>query len=267
MRDGIRYVAVDLDGTVLIEDRGISERTIAAFAELKKRGLVPLVATGRPRRSTLRWASLLGVVSGLVCHNGAVVYDATASVLAETTIPEKTARALVLFARGIPTHFHGFAGDEWLYETVHEGTARYEHRSGFAGRRVEWALVPELRFHKAMFVATEGEAPEIASKLRAEFGDDLEVYPTGSGFVEVVAPGIGKGKSLAILVESLGGRMDEVLAFGDAWNDEDLLVRAGIGVAMGNAPKALRDKIGTLAPAARDDGVAVWLEDFLSRPS
>jgi HAD superfamily hydrolase (TIGR01484 family) len=278
---GIRFVAVDLDGTVLVEHRGVSERTIAAFRALKARGITPLVATGRPRRSALPWVDRLGVDAGLVCHNGAAVYDGAGKLLAETTIPEKAARRLCIASRAIPIHFHGFAGDEWLYEVARAGTLRYEERSGFKGRQVDFSALPRLGFHKAMFVGTEEEAPALEELLEREFGNGrggadgggngfgtdgsgLEVYATGSGFVELVAPGIGKGSSLAILVSALGGTMAEVLAFGDAWNDLDMLLKAGIGVAMGNAPAAIRERVGRVAPPAAEDGVALWLEALLA---
>lgn len=259
-----RFVAVDLDGTVLVESVGLTPRTIAAFGRLKARGIVPLVATGRPRRSALRWVEALGVDAGLVCHNGAVVYDAAARIVSETTIPEETARRLIVVARGIEAHFHGFVGDEWLYETEYEGTARYERRSTIPGRKVDFDKLPRLGFHKAMFVASEEEAPGIAARIEERLDGLLEIYPTGSGFVEVVAPGISKGRSLARLVESLGGGMDEVVAFGDAWNDEDMLLMAGIGVAMGNAPAELRARVGRSTATVQEDGVAVWLEEYFA---
>ena len=256
-----RFVAVDLDGTVLVESVGLTPRTIAAFEALKSGGIIPLVATGRPRRSALRWVEALGVDSGLVCHNGAVVYDAGARVISETTIPESTARRLVAEARSIDVHFHGFSGDEWMYEIVREGTLRYEKRQSFPGRKVDFDSLPRLGFHKAMFVGTEEEAPEVAARIRERLDGLLEVFPTGSGFVELVAPGIGKGKSLAALVESIGGSMEEVIAFGDAWNDEDMLLMAGIGVAMGNAPAELRSRVGRETGPVQEDGVAAWLEE------
>ena len=258
-----RFVAVDLDGTVLVENVGLTPRTLAAFKALKAGGIITLVATGRPRKSALRWVEALGADSGLVCHNGAVVYDANARIVAETTIPETTARRLVEEARHIDVHFHGFAGDEWLYELERAGTLRYERRSAFPGRRVSFDALPRLGFHKAMFVGTDDEAVFVTERIRERMGELLEVYPTGSGFVELVAPGIGKGKSLASLVESLGGSMEEVIAFGDAWNDEDMLLMAGMGIAMGNAPEELKSLVGRSTGSVQEDGVARWLEEHL----
>ena len=258
-----RFVAVDLDGTVLIEKVGLTPRTLAAFRALKAGGIIPLVATGRPRKSALRWVEALGADSGIVCHNGAVVYDAGARIVAETTIPEPSARRLVEEARHIDVHFHGFAGDEWLFELERPGTARYEQRAAFPGRRVSFDALPRLGFHKAMFVGSDEEAIFVTERIRGSMAGLLEVYPTGSGFVELVAPGIGKGKSLASLVESLGGGMDEVIAFGDAWNDEDMLLMAGLGVAMGDAPAELKARVGRSTASAREDGVAAWLEENL----
>jgi Cof subfamily protein (haloacid dehalogenase superfamily) len=262
-----RFILVDLDGTVLREGRGISDRTLQAFARARELGIQPLVATGRPRASALRWALALGVEGGLVCHNGAAVYDREARLIAETTIPEATARELVRAARDYPVHFHGFEGDTWLYEREWPGTERYRSRSGLPGRQVDFDRETELRFHKAMFVAGEAEAPAIAADLGRDFAGRLEVYPTGSGFVELVAPGISKGRSASLLVASLGGSMAEVLAFGDAWNDEDMLLMAGTGVAMGNAPEALRLRVGRVAAGVEEDGVARWLEELFNPPS
>lgn len=259
-----RFVAVDLDGTVLIESVGLTPRTLAAFKALKAGGIIPLVATGRPRKSALRWVEALGADSGLVCHNGAVVYDAQARIVAETTIPEPTARRLIEESRHIEVHFHGFAGDEWLFELERPGTARYERRAAFPGRRVSFDSLPRLGFHKAMFVGSDEEAVYVTDRIRQRMGPLLEVYPTGSGFVELVAPGIGKGKSLSRLVESLGGSMEEVIAFGDAWNDEDMLLMAGIGVAMGNAPEELKSRVGLSTGSVQEDGVAAWLEEHFS---
>ncbi len=258
-----RFVAVDLDGTVLIEGVGLTARTLAAFKALKAGGILPLVATGRPRKSALRWIEALGADSGAVCHNGAVVYDAAAHIVAETTIPETSARRLVEEARHIDVHFHGFAGDEWLFELERPGTARYERRAAFPGRRVSFDELPRLGFHKAMFVGDEDEAIFVTKRIRERMDGLLEIYPTGSGFVELVAPGIGKGKSLSSLVASLGGGMDEVIAFGDAWNDEDMLLMAGIGIAMGNAPEQLKARVGRTTGTVEEDGVASWLEEHL----
>jgi len=267
MKPSIRFVAVDLDGTVLVEHVGLSQRTKSAFVALKSRGIVPLIATGRPRRSSLPWAAALDVDSGMVCHNGAMIYDAEARIIGETTISEEAGRLLIKVARKIPVHFHGFVADEWLFETPRPGTIRYETRSSIKGQRVDFDSLPRLGFHKAMFVGSEEEAPGIAALLRESLGDSVEVYATGSGFVEVVAPGISKGKSLAILLASLGGKMEELIAFGDAWNDEDMLLAAGIGVAMGNAPAELRKRIGRVAEAVTEDGVALWLEDYFKLAS
>ncbi|MEI6386969.1 MAG: HAD family hydrolase [Spirochaetota bacterium] len=262
MNDTWRFLAVDLDGTVVDGASGVSQATIEVFAALRARGLKLLVATGRSRRSALPWVEILAARDGLICHNGAAVYDAAGKLLTQTVIPESEARSLVELSRSLPYHFHGFVGDEWLFERIDAETERYEKRSGFKGRKVDFDSIPDLGFNKAMFVATEEDVPAISSRIRVALGDSVEIYPTGSGFVEVVAPGVSKGVSLDFLVQRLGGSMSEVIAFGDAGNDEDMLRKAGLGIAMGDASDELKERIGRVTAKVSEDGVATWLTEF-----
>jgi hypothetical protein len=262
MNDNWKFLAVDLDGTVVDGVAGVSQATIAVFATLRARGVKLLVATGRSRRSALPWVELLAARDGLICHNGAAVYDAAGRLISQTVIPEADARRLVELSRRLSYHFHGFVGDEWLFERTDAESERYEKKSGFKGRRVDFDSIPTLDFNKAMFVATEEDVAEISSRIREALGDSAEIYPTGSGFVEVVAPGVSKGESLAFLVGRLGGSMSEVIAFGDAGNDEDMLRRAGLGIAMGDASDELKERIGRVTSRVSEDGVAMWLTEF-----
>ncbi len=267
----IRVLALDLDGTVLGPGNRLSERSVSAVAAFRATGRLVVVASGRSRRSALPWALDLGGASAMVCHNGAAVYDFGAGaaeggeLIAEHLLPEGTARGLVDLSRKLELHFHGFAGDDWVYERPMSGTAVYEARSGFAGRRVDFDTFPRLGFHKAMFVGDPGKLMEDAAARARELCDGTAtVLFSGPGFLEIVAAGVSKAAGLQAYVSRLGLGLENVLAIGDAENDEAMILSAGIGVAMGDAPAALRARAGRVAGTLAEDGAAAASEAFLA---
>jgi len=279
-RADIRILALDLDGTVLGAGNRLAPRAVEAVAAFRATGRQLVVASGRARRAALPWAGALGGASALICHNGAAVYDlgagsdgggsaATATdggaPIAETYLPEETARRLVELSRRLELHFHGFHGDDWLYERELYGTPVYEARAGFAGSRVDFDTLPNLRFYKAMFVDREGEAiEEAAARARELCGRDAAVISSGPGFLEIVAAGVSKAVGLRSWLDRRGLGLEQVLAIGDADNDEEMLLAAGIGVAMGDAPAAMRARVGRVTGSFAEDGAATAIEAFLA---
>lgn len=272
MSDGpdIRVLALDLDGTVLGAGNRLARRSVSAVAAFRATGRRIVVASGRSRRSALPWALGLGGVAAMICHNGAAVYDFSAEaseggeLIAETLLPDRIARGLVEMSRKLALHFHGFVGDDWLYERAMSGTSIYEARSGFVGRRVDFDALPRLGFHKAMFVGEPGETIEEAAARARELCDgDATVLFSSPGFLEIVAAGVSKAAGLQTYLSRLSLGLEHVLAIGDAENDEEMLLAAGIGVAMGDAPTALRARVGRVTGSFAEDGAAVAIESFL----
>lgn len=268
----IRILALDLDGTVVGGGDRLSQRSVAAVAAFRATGREVVVASGRPRRSALPWAKRLGGASAMICHNGAAVYDFGASsegeLIAETRVPEEAARRIVALSRGLDLHFHGFVGDSWLYERPLPGTAAYEARSGFPGTQVNFDELPRLGFHKAMFIGEPGRLiEETAARTREICDGAATVMFSGPGFLEIVAAGVSKAVGLRAYLSRRGLGLGQVLAIGDADNDEEMLLSAGIGVAMGDAPAELRErvaKVGRVTDKFAQDGAAQAIEAFLA---
>ena len=107
--------------------------------------------------------------------------------------------------------------------------------------------------------------PEIFAALQALGLTGFEATLSGAPFVEVMAEGVTKATGLAQLCTHLGIDRTEVVAFGDALNDLEMLHWAGRGVAMPDAELAVQDAADEVAPASNDDeGVALVLERLLA---
>lgn len=273
----IQVLALDLDGTIVTHEYTMSKRTIEAVGAFRKAGVKILIASGRAARSAFPWAVRLGGVSGMISHNGAAAYVSGTEHLiggavaeppyrmaSSSPLPEELCRQIVEISRTLPYQFHAYAGDDWLCERQGPGYENYLARAGFDAVFTNFDQAGTLGFFKAMFVHTPGiEMDRLAERMREELGGKAEVMFTSPGYLEIVRAGVSKATGLSLWLSVLGLSMDSVLAFGDAENDEAMLLAAGMGIAMGNAPESLKKKVGRFTGTIGEDGVALALEKFL----
>ena len=110
---------------------------------------------------------------------------------------------------------------------------------------------------------------QLEELLSAELGPSVKVlgtkyYEQDFTLLDVVNPAASKGAGVAAAAAELGIGADEILAIGDNYNDLEMLLFAGTGVVMANAPVALRDIPGLHPTASNiDDGVALAIERFI----
>ena len=90
-----------------------------------------------------------------------------------------------------------------------------------------------------------------------------EVYRSEPYFLELVPKGIDKAQSLAVLLEKVGIRREEVIACGDGFNDLSMIRYAGLGVAMENAQSVVREAADFITLSNDQDGVAHVVEQFM----
>lgn len=268
-RPAPRLVATDLDGTLLRSDGSISDRTRAALAGARSRGIEIVATTGRPPRLVHALAEQLdGNVGTAVCANGALVVDlATGAILEHSPIPPRLAGPLVERLRAaLPGILFSFElGLEWAREPEYHSTFHPPLAPRHADA-LELAREPVTKLlgrHPTLPFA------EVLAAARTACGADAVATTAGATVVEISAAGVTKASALARLCAARGVAPAEVIAFGDAPNDLELLAFAGRAVAVANAQPAVLEAVlsagGATTAANDDDGVALVLER-LGRP-
>lgn len=91
----------------------------------------------------------------------------------------------------------------------------------------------------------------------------LDVYKSAPYFLEIMPFGVTKGSMLPMLLEKLGFTNEEMIAFGDNYNDITMIGYAGLGVAMGNAEEDVKKIANYVCESNDDDGVAKTLEKYV----
>jgi Cof subfamily protein (haloacid dehalogenase superfamily) len=287
----ISLLALDLDGTLLDSRGQISERNRIAIDNAREQSVHVALVTGRRFRDSRPVALELGLDVPLISHNGALTkHAATLQTVSVLPLPFAAARDALQIGRK--------AGADALLSDDHEGLGVlvYDHIRGnnsAAHRYISWARrihgdeegrnavqqvnsLEDYLDHDPIHLAFSGgceEMDQLVDTLKAELGSTVKILSTkyleqNFTLVDIVNPAASKGAGVAAAAAELGVSREEIMAIGDNYNDLEMLLFAGTGVVMANAPLSLREIAG-LHPTAsnREDGVALAIEQFiLNRP-
>ncbi len=262
----IRLVAFDVDGTLVGRDLKISDNVRRAIERMKAAGITGCLVTGRMYRATLPFARELGFEAPLICYQGAAIVDpASDDVLQHTALDNQIVRELIDVTERDAMHLQLYRNDEYYCEARNRFSDLYAALS-----LTEPVIVPSLReafayspATKAVIVADAPDAAAYAEKLRSALRDRAYVTRSLPEFVEVLDPAVDKGVALRFVAGRLGVAMEATAAIGDSWNDAPLLEAAGLGIAMGSAPRELQAVAGAVVGDLEHDGVAEAIEKYV----
>jgi Cof subfamily protein (haloacid dehalogenase superfamily) len=230
-----RLAAVDLDGTLLGPDKLISDQNAAAIHRLNEHGARVIIASGRRHQNSIRFQRQLQLTGPIIACQGGLIRDGeSGNVIEAHFLPQAAAREIAGEAEqnGVqPIYYHL----DHLY--VPEGNNRwldlYEAR---VGERAETLpSLSQLDGRRALKIVWYGD-PLVLRKIRPEmaarYKGKVDILSTESENLEFMPRGINKAAALEKVAREFGVPQEQVLAFGDAENDLQMLAWAGMGVAM-----------------------------------
>lgn len=244
-------LAVDMDGTLLRDDKTIAPEDVAAIQRAAENGIVVTLATGRLTTGALPTARRLGLVTPLICADGAVLVDPETGVSIEQRVMREA------HARGALEAIvaHGLMPYVFLADSIHCELEGEQHRS------IVGTWTRELVVHASLAAAEAWQATdcvamtlglgggahvELASEhLRERHGSALDtVHFAMAGTPLSAVRSLPRGCDKAEMLAQLAGRMQlpaaRVAAVGDWLNDLGMLRYAGRSFAMGHAPSLVR---------------------------
>lgn len=261
-------VACDVDGTLLDGEETVSSRTRTAVRAAVAAGAQFVLATGRPPRWVQPVVDALGFAPIAVCANGAVIYDpATDRVLSARTLSvdalgeltEIATRVIAgagLAVERVGRSAHDTATPQFVSSPGYEHAWLNPDNTEVSKEDLLSAPAVKLLIRKA-----GARSADMAAELSKHLGGAGDItYSTNNGLVEIVPVGITKAAGIEEVAGPLGITDDDVVAFGDMPNDVPMLLRAGLGVAMGNAHPEVLAAADEVTAANTDDGVARVLE-------
>jgi Cof subfamily protein (haloacid dehalogenase superfamily) len=263
----VRLVALDLDDTLLDCGLKISPRCIETIQAVRRKGVIITIATGRMFKSALPYARQLQIDVPLITYQGAWVKNSlSGEVLYYRPVDRSLTQRIFEFFDACGIHYHSYFDDNLYMEGVTEEGEFYRQLAG-----VEPVMVKDLDTEletrepiKIMGITfNEKMLLDMEICLKNRFGRELHITRSKPNFLEVMHREATKSEALKVVARHYGIDRSNVMAIGDSYNDMDMLEWAGIGVAMGNAPKDVKEAADFVTCSNEEEGVAEALTRFV----
>ena len=260
----VKLVVSDMDGTLIDRDEVLSEKAVKIVEELKKKGILFTVATGRAESMASEYVKVLGVEIPYIACNGVTIVN-NDEILLRNKVPLKGLQSVVEQAERMNMSMvYSIDGIERVYKTTpwienqRRSFDRYHEEHRFT--RDDWET---LYIDKLMIMDEERKGAivileDMCKQLSGEYG--FTRYTNKS--VEIVNKNSTKASALQVVTKHLGIEMKDVLAIGDHRNDLEMLLQAGIGAVVANGIDEVKEEADYVAGRACIDGVQEIVEKF-----
>lgn len=267
MKQEIKLVVTDLDGTLLNDNKEVSEATKSAIAACRDKGIRFAIASGRPLEPVLELIKEWGIEEHcdyVVAMNGAEIYDChTLEKESFYQLPANVIKNIMKHYEDMNVRFYLF--DKKIRYVNYSDSITKKQAEVFGEIEVQTDMFALCtRPFTKLIVECNPADMEIVEKRGKEYqSDNCTCFKSAPNLFEFVDPRVNKSYGLKQLCVKKGLSMKEVLAFGDTSNDIEMLKDAGIGVWMRNGTEDAKEVSDTSTLTNEEDGVAYYLNTYI----
>lgn len=271
-----RLLALDVDGTLLRSNHRLSRQTKEAIEFVKRKGVYVTLVTGRAFPSAQKVAKALKLETDLITHGGAFIGSSVDEPIFERRMNPDKAFHIVEILEKYDSHIRV------LHERYAVGNKIRQKNHIIAKMTIG---VGDPLYYPVTFVDSLSnhllDNPISPPKIYAHFGEESErleaikkinekipnvrVTSSSEGNLEIVSAGISKARGLQILGAKLGISLEEMVAIGAYENDKEMITQVGLGVAMGNAPRDVKDIADWVTRSNDQQGVAYMVREVFRK--
>jgi len=271
----VKLVLIDIDGTLVRDDKTLPAENEEAIREALQSGVLVTLVTGRNYGAAKEIIDKLQLDVPVVLQNGAFIYRPySGEVIRKVGLTGDVAKRVIHLCRQEGTFYILYRDflmqKDMLIDQDYDGPfSMYLKRNAVRLDRVE--DVTSFISGEVAEVALLGNEDRILRVLRQlGDGDNFTVIKSltreDEAFYEIFGPKVGKGEALNYLCQHFGVSPEEVMFIGDAYNDIDIMPLVGFPVAMGNAVEEVKKFAKAVTKSNNEGGVAWAIRHFVLSP-
>ena len=265
MENNIKLIATDLDDTLLNDNSEISDYNKNILKRLMDRGIEVVIATGRPVEAMKSFAVRLENNNDSVVFNGAMVVDGDFNCAFSSPLEKEIVLDIINIYKTKYIndtslniyYFKDYIVDkaDFKYKTNTEIVYKENKIIGLENFNIEMDVYK-------MVILGDRHVLNEAKKELSRF--NIHTSFSNPNFLEILSFNSNKANALKWICDKKGIDRNNVMAFGDNYNDIEMIEFAGIGVAMENAENDLKEKANYIAYNNNKNGVGIFLKEFFN---
>jgi Cof subfamily protein (haloacid dehalogenase superfamily) len=250
----VKMIIIDLDGTLLADDKNISDYNVSILEKCKKGGIKIAFATARSEKACKRITDLINP-NILILNDGALIIDENKQIMHRKVLSKKTTDGIIKDCIndnnvGVIT----VETDENYYVAYKKAFhPDYDH-----GIYYDFSKKLSKESYK---ISVEIFTEETALNIRNKFKECKLTYNFGENWYRFSHKDVDKMNAINIIAKYQNILLSDIVAFGDDYNDIEMIKRCGIGVAMENGIKEIKEDAKYICEKNNEDGVGKWIED------
>lgn len=265
-----KWCVSDMDGTLLNSNDVISEENEKALKKLQNLGAEVIIASGRMDivlKSFIKQLDLNGYV--ISCNGGFIRHTKTNKVLYSKAIEKAIVKEITTYCSKNKVNFVLYTSNV-LYSSGDNYIAKKYSR--YDKKLVEYLqdcnddkineIINNVDVFKILLVCGDNEKVVPLQNYFSSF-NGISVVSSVRGLLDIMASDISKGSGLKILAEKLNVNLDNVIAFGDGYNDLEMLQCVGMPIAVSNAEDCVKKAAKYVTKSNDDSGVAYAINNFI----
>lgn len=263
----IKFIVVDLDGTLLNDKHKISERNNEVIQKAIAQGIKVIIATGKTRTSAELIIKALNLDTPGVFVQGLIIYNADGTIRQEHKLDANVARQVIQFSESEGFEVIAYSGNRlicrYLEDDVEEIATFGEPMPEAIGSLIN--QVHTTKMNKLIIVGgSKRKLKALRWQLEQQLGGKLSFTDGGVlTSLEILPKGTNKGQGVKTLLRQLDANPENVMGIGDAENDVEMLQAVGFAVAVKNASEKTKAVADEIVASNNDDGVAEAIERFV----
>ena len=218
-----RLAAFDMDGTLLMPDHHLGEKTLSTLARLRDRDITLTFATGRHALEMCHILGTFALDAYLITGNGTRVHSQEGDLLYRDDLPADVAERVLHQKWDTQASMHIFNDDGWFTGQEMPSLLQAFVYSGFRYQIIDVKKMPLDRVTKICFCGDHDDLTRLQIQLNEALGDRAHLCFSAINCLEVLPVGCNKGAALAVLADHLGFSLRDCMVFGDAMNDREML--------------------------------------------
>lgn len=249
----VKMIVTDLDRTLLRTDKTISDYTADILNRCRERGIKVVFATARPKRTVKHFFECIPA-DAVILHNGAVIYVDDSLFHCCGIASDIKNNILLSISKDYPSTNLSVEIEDMIY-------ANFDISEVWNNTAVIQTDFTDLPDKSADKIIIRVSAMDDVERFAKYLTDDLYIEMNDGKLGLIMNRGASKWRAIQALSRHYEVDTSEIVAFGDDYNDIEMLKNCGVGIAMANALDEAKEIADFISDSNDEDGVARWLEE------